>query len=63
MTPNTSDWDTVLEMRAEMERDARGCPYCGMDSGTVLCDGCKFEICNACNYPCACGGEDGEALF
>ena len=40
------------------------CPRCGATTGTVLCDGCKFETCRECNYPCACGGEpDDEELF
>lgn len=34
------------------------CPECGATTGTVLCDGCKFETCRSCGYPCACGGDD-----
>lgn len=38
------------------------CPVCGANQGTVLCDGCKFETCRACNYPCACGGDRDDEI-
>jgi hypothetical protein len=43
MPEREPDWDTVMEQRAEMERDARACPECH-GNGWIEGPGCNCGV-------------------